>query len=155
MSTETPVQEDKEVISIQEEKDGSAVVELPPSIPSPEVQADDGHDDGSDEADDEAREAEIAAGGAVDADAERLRDQKRLRRRARKDYHRQVSAEKNVKLQLLERQNQDLLERLSVLEKKAHGSDIARVNKAIEDEKDRIDFAKKKISLKYLLQSNW
>lgn len=138
-----------EVIAISEAQDGSAVVELPPSIPSPQVEAESQpqtDDDGSDEADEEAREAEIAAGGAVDEVAERLREQKRHRRRARKEYHRQVSAEKDVKLQLLERQNNELLERLSVLEKKAHGSDIARINSAIEDEENRINYAKQKIA---------
>lgn len=146
MSTAVENQEKPEVITIQEAQDGSAVVELPPSIPSPEPQAADEHDDGSDEADEAAREAEIAAGGVVDEDAERLREQKRQKRRARKEYHKQVAAEKDVKLTLLERQNQELLERLSVLEKKAHGSDIARLNKAIEDQETRISFAKQKIA---------
>jgi hypothetical protein len=119
---------------------------LPPSIPSPEPQASEEHDEDSDEADEAARQAEMAAGGEIDPEAERLREQKRLKRRARKEYHKQVAAEKDVKLTLLERQNQELLERLSVLEKKAHGSDIARLNKAIEDQGTRIQFAKQKIA---------
>ena len=136
MSTE------QEVIVIQEEKDGSATIELPPSIPSPE-----GSDEhGSDEADERAREKEMGVGGAVDADAEALREQKRLKRTRRKEYHRQVSTEKDVKLTLLERQNQQLLERLSVLERKSHGSDLARLDKAIEDQNGRIIFAKKKMA---------
>jgi hypothetical protein len=138
MSTE----QEQEVIVIQEEKDGSATIELPPSIPSPE-----GNDEqGSDEADERAREREMVVGGAVDADAEALREQKRLKRHRRKEYHKQVSTEKDVKLTLLERQNQQLLERLSVLERKSHGSDLARLDKAIEDQDSRILFAKKKIS---------
>ena len=136
MSTE------QEVIVIQEEKDGSATIELPPSIPSPEGQ--DEH--GSDEADERARAKEMVVGGAVDADAEALREQKRLKRTRRKEYHRQVSTEKDVKLTLLERQNQQLLERLSVLERKSHGSDLARLDKAIEDQDSRILFAKKKMA---------
>jgi len=136
MSTE------QEVIVIQEEKDGSATIELPPSIPSPE-----GSDEhGSDEADERAREKEMVVGGSVDADAEALREQKRLKRTRRKEYHRQVSTEKDVKLTLLERQNQQLLERLSVLERKSHGSDLARLDRAIEDQDSRILFAKKKMA---------
>jgi hypothetical protein len=138
MSTE----QEQEVIVIQEEKDGSATIELPPSIPSPE-----GNDEhGSDEADERAREKEMVVGGAVDVDAEALREQKRLKRTRRKEYHKQVSTEKDVKLTLLERQNQQLLERLSVLERKSHGSDLARLDKAIEDQNSRILFAKQKIS---------
>ena len=145
MSTDKSQAEDVEVIEIQEEKDGSATVELPDSIQSPQNDSDD-HDEGSDEADDAERQREMAIGGEVDPDAERLREQKRQKRRARKEYHKQVSAEKDVKLTLLERQNQELLERLSVLEKKSHGSDLARLNKALEDQHSRILFAKQKIA---------
>jgi hypothetical protein len=141
MSTENQTAE-QEVIVIQEEKDGSATIELPASIPSPD--ANDEQD--SDEADERAREKEMVVGGAVDADAEALREQKRLKRHRRKEYHKQVSTEKDVKLTLLERQNQQLLERLSVLERKSHGSDLARLDKAIEDQDARILFAKQKIS---------
>jgi hypothetical protein len=141
MSTDNQVVE-QEVIVIQEEKDGSATIELPESIPSPEPQ----HDDDSDEADERARQKEMVVGGAVDADAEALREQKRLKRQRRKEYHKQVSTEKDVKLTLLERQNQQLLERLSVLERKSHGSDLARLDKAIEDQDNRILFAKQKIA---------
>jgi hypothetical protein len=141
MSTENQAVE-QELIVIQEEKDGSATIELPDSIPSPE--GNDDHD--SDEADERARQREMVAGGAVDADAEALREQKRQKRRSRKEYHKQVSTEKDVKLTLLERQNQQLLERLSVLERKSHGSDLARLDKAIEDQDNRILFAKQKIS---------
>ena len=133
---------EQEVIVIQEEKDGSATIELPESIPSPETQI----NAEADEADDRARQKEMVAGGAVDEDAEALREQKRLKRHRRKEYHKQVSTEKDVKLSHLERQNQQLLERLSVLERKSHGSDLARLDKAIEDQDNRILFAKKKIS---------
>ncbi len=141
MSTDTQAVE-QEVIVIQEEKDGSATIELPESIPSPEAT----HDDDSDEADERARQREMVAGGAVDEDAEALREQKRLKRQRRKEYHKQVATEKDVKLTLLERQNQQLLERLSVLERKSHGSDLARLDKAIEDQDNRILFAKQKIA---------
>jgi len=138
MSTEN----EQEVIVIQEEKDGSATIELPPSIPSPTQSV----EEDSDEADDRARAAELAAGGEVDADAEALREQKRLKRQKRKEYHKQVATEKDHKLDFLSRQNQELLERLAVLEKKSHGSDLARLNKAKEDQANRILFAKQKIA---------
>ena len=141
MSTDAQAVE-QEVIVIQEEQDGSATIELPNSIPSPEAT----HDDDSDEADERARQREMVAGGAVDEDAEALREQKRLKRQRRKEYHKQVATEKDVKLTLLERQNQQLLERLSVLERKSHGSDLARLDKAIEDQDNRILFAKQKIA---------
>ena len=149
MSTATDNTQEQEVISIEEAQDGSAIVELPPSIQSPDEQpknASDDHDEGSDEDDEAERQREMAVGGEIDPEAERLREQKRQKRRARKEYHKQVAVEKDMKLTLLERQNQELLERLSVLEKKSHGSDIARLNKAIEDQETRITFAKQKIA---------
>jgi len=144
MSTEQITAEKPEVITIQEEVDGSATIELPESIPSPDVQADSEHED-SDEADDRARRAEMASGGEVDADAEAMREAKRQKRRSRKEYHRNVEQEKSVKINHLERQNQELLERMAVLEKKTHGSEVARINKAIENEYSKIQFAKSKM----------
>ena len=138
MSTE----QEQEVIVIQEEQDGSATIDLPPSIPSPDAN----HEEDSDDADNAARQAEMAHGGGVDPQAEALREQKRLKRVKRKEYHKQVSTEKDHKLDFLSRQNQELLERLSVLEKKSHGSDLARLNKAMEDQHSRTLFAKQKMA---------
>ena len=138
MSTETQ----QEVIVIQEEQDGSATVDLPESIPSPtRTQNED-----SDEADERAREAEMASGGGVDPDAEALREQKRLKRLKRKEYHKQVSTEKDHKLDFLSRQNQELAEQVAILMKKSHGSDIARLNAAKTEKQNKILFAKQKIA---------
>jgi len=145
MSTDQNLAEKPEVITIQEEIDGSATIQLPDSIPSPDVQAGSEHDD-SDEADDRARQAEMADGGEVDEDAEKIREAKRNKRRSRKEYHRNVEQEKSVKIQHLERTNQELLERMAVLEKKSHGSEVARINKAIQDQHERIVFAKSKMA---------
>lgn len=133
--------EKEEPIHISEESDGSVVVNLPDSIPSPTKSE---HDD-SDEGDEAAKRAEIAAHGSIDPDAEAMREAKRLKRRARKDYHKQVASEKDVRLEHLSRQNQDLVERLSVLERKNHSSDLGRIDKAIEDQETRILFAKQKM----------
>jgi len=127
-----------DMIEVQEGADGGAVVELPDSIPSPQG-------DGSDEADAAAAKAEILETGSVDPDAEAIREAKRDKRRARKEYHKKVNVEKDHKLTYLERQNQELLERLAVVEKKTHGTEIARINKAIEDQETRILYAKQKI----------
>jgi hypothetical protein len=129
---------DTEVIEVEEAGDGSAIAELPDSIPSPQG-------DGSDEADERAAKAEIMATGSIDPDAEALREAKRDKRRMRKEYHKKVSVEKDHKLTYLERQNQELLERLAVVERKTHGSEIARLNKAIEDQETKILYAKQRI----------
>lgn len=150
MSTTT---EKEDVMVIQEAADGSAVVDLPEGIvpndeteEKPAPKASDDADEDSDEADERAREAEMAAGGAIDEDAEALREQKRLKRQRRKEYHRQVEQEKNLKLDMLTRQNQQLVERLAVLERKSHGSDIARIESKIEEQQGRVAFAKAKMA---------
>ena len=139
---------EEDIIDIKEDVDGSAIVELPESIPSPDVKEEvdaKSNDEDSDEADERARAKELAEGGEIDADAEAIREAKRAKRKARKEYHKQVAAEKDTKLHLLERQNQELLERLAVVEKRTQGSEIARINKAIEDQEGRILYAKQKI----------
>ena len=129
---------------VSEGADGSATIDLPDTIPSPEM-ADGGGIDDNDESDEAAQDREIAATGAIDPDAEAARAAKRNKRRARKDYHKQVQTEKDYKLQNLQRQNQDLLERLAVVERKTAGSELARLDKAIDDQNMRIQFAKQKI----------
>lgn len=137
-----------EIIDVKEDVDGSAVVELPESIPSPDVQEEvktKPVDEDSDEADEQARAKELANGGEIDPEAEAVREAKRAKRKARKEYHKQVAVEKDTKLHLLERQNQELLERLAVVEKRTQGSEIARINKALEDQETRILYAKQKM----------
>lgn len=152
MSETQDNQKELELVKIQESADGSAVIEMPASlIPGAEeakpvekpVQTD---PEGSDEEDEAAEEAELAATGSLDPEQEEIRAVKRAKRKARKDYHRQVEAEKSVRLEQLQRQNQELLERLSVLEKKTHGSDLARIDAKIEEQENRIAFAKQKIA---------
>ena len=133
--------EDKEVqqedIKVSEATDGSAVVDLPEDIPSPDEQ--------------EAAPAEEQGSGDDsdyddhDDDTEAIREAKRQKRRARKEYHKQVQQEKDTRLQMLQRQNQELMERLSIVERKTQGSEMARLDKAIEDQEARIIFAKQKI----------
>jgi len=138
MSTDTQVEER---IEVKEEQDGSAVVELPDNIPNPQAEDD--------------QEVEMADGGAVSEDPENddspddsdaLREAKRARRRAKRELVKRTNIEKDHKLALLERQNQELLERLSAVERKTHSADIARIDKAIEDTALRLQYAKAKIA---------
>lgn len=128
----------QEDIKVSEATDGSAVVDLPEDIPSPDEQ--------------EASSADSDVGDGDDGDyadsaddTEAIREAKRQKRRARKEYHKQVQQEKDTRLQMLQRQNQELMERLSVVERKTQGSEMARLDKAIEDQEARIIFAREKM----------
>lgn len=137
-----------EQIAVKEAVDGSAVVDLPDSIPNPQSQ--DSGDSG--DSDDDRDEPKMAEGGDANEDddhpddSEALRAAKRDRRRTKKQLVRQTNAEKELKLQMLERQNQELIQRLSVVERKTHSADLARIDKAIEDSELRINYAKMKLS---------
>ena len=122
-------------IVVTEEADGSAVIDLPDSIESPDEQEDD---------------RELASGGAIDDDVApedetEYQRARREKRRAKRDLAKKTGVEKDMKLQLLERKNQELMERLSVVERKTHSGDIARVEKAIQDEQARMQYALTKI----------
>jgi hypothetical protein len=134
MSTEPKEPIDDIVVS--EEKDGSVVVDLPDSIQSPDEQ-----------------EGVHASGGSVDDgdadhpdDTDAIRAARRNRRKAKREYMKQTSIEKDARLQNLQRQNQDLLERLSAVERRQSGADLARLDKAIEDKELRLQYAKMKLS---------
>ena len=148
MTTNDKTPASEEILNIQESPDGSAVVDLPDNIPSPQAEkmADGGtaHED-SDEADEAAKRAEIAAHGSVDPDAEAIREAKRAKRRSRKDYHKRVQEEKDMRLQILQRENSDMRERLSVVERKTQSYDAHQINRALEEQQTRINFANNKI----------
>lgn len=131
-------------LKIEESGDGSAVVELPEDlveaeggsvVDEPVTNNDDMDASGADEGDDADH---------VD-DTEAVREAKRQKRRARKEYHKQVQQEKDTRLQLLQRQNQELMERLSVVERRSQGSEIARIDGQMKEQEARILFAKNKI----------
>lgn len=131
--------DEKELIAVEEQPDGGATVELPDSIPSPDGE----------------KEVEVKAeGGEVEApqededhqdDTDEIRQAKRERRRARKEYHKRISKERDVELDKLRRDNQQLLERLAAVERKTQSHDLARVNAELSDQQAKMQFAQQKM----------
>jgi hypothetical protein len=138
--------EDKVEIKVKEEQDGSVTVDLPESIPSPDAVKDDAEDD----APGAAEGGEVSAADDDDADqagdTEAIRAARRARRKAKKEYIKQTNVEKDQRLAMLDRQNRELMERLSVVERKSQSADMARIDKAIEDKELRVQYAAMKIS---------
>lgn len=130
--------EKQENIAVVEETDGSATVELPEGM---EVDAADGGEVRADSS--ESRDDQGDEDHPDDTDAVRIA--RRARRRAKKDYIRKTNEEKDQRLSLLQRQNQELMDRLSVVERKTYSSDLARLDKAIEDEEMRYQYATQKM----------
>jgi hypothetical protein len=132
MSTEA--KEKIEDINVVEEKDGSVTVDLPDHLAThsddnsePEAHQDDGGDDDHPD------------------DTDAVREARRNRRRAKKEYIKRTNEEKDQNLILLRRQNQEMQDRLAVLERKTQGADMARYDKAMEDEAYRLQYAQQKM----------
>ena len=140
MSTD---KQEEMILEVKEEADGSAVINLPDSIPNPQAEE-------TQEEDAPVEAAAEPAGEDPDVDDpdddEALRAAKRARRKAKRELAKRTSVEKDHRLAMLERQNQELLERLSSVERKTHSADLARIDKAIEDTSVRLQYAKSKIA---------
>jgi hypothetical protein len=140
--------QDKMNLQVAEEADGSAVALLTPEEVPGGTQEGAGDDGGG-----------RSTGGSVDDDhddprdnipdadpaREALRLARRDERQLKKKLQRAKATESNHLITSLKRQNDQMAERLAVLEKRTAGSDLARLDKAIEDGHLRLQYAKMKI----------
>lgn len=129
-------------LAIMEAQDGSATVELPDDLLS------------GDDFEGENPPAEPQkAGGEVnsedddhpDDDAE-LRAAKRNRRRAKKDLIRKTNQEKDIRLQQLQRENEEFKRRLSQLERNTKAEQVTRLEKSLDDAQVQLEYAKMKLA---------
>jgi hypothetical protein len=142
MSEENDKPEEAKLV-VDEQKDGSVTVE---GIEMPSEEAEEGQE--------ASQTPKMAEGGSVPEDggddhpddSEAIRAIRREKRKAKKLYQRQQQQEKDYRFQQLQRQNQELLARLQAVEQRTHGSELARIDKAIEDQHLRIQYAKMKIA---------
>ena len=132
--------ENEEQINIKEQPDGSVTVDLPDSIQI--APTDDTPPEQKADGDDEFHEDDNPTNDELEA----LRRAKSERRRAKKDLVRKTQTEKDERLALLQRQNQELMERLSVIEHRTHANDIAQIDKAMQDGELRVRYAKMKLA---------
>jgi hypothetical protein len=126
-------------LEYREDKEGGVVI----TMPADEVEDDDepvsAAAGGSQEADDDADDE--SADGDYDSP---IREARRARRKAKKEYIKKTNVEKDQRLQMLDRENAAMKERLAVLERKAQGTDLAQIDRAIDDEERRLQWAQKK-----------
>lgn len=145
MSTETLEKDKAEDLKVSEQLDGSVNVELPDDLA-----VDDGQQENKEPIEQHAEGGEVGGDDAEDQDhpddTEAIRAARRARRKAKKEYIKQANAEKDIMLQNLRRQNQELMERLAVVERKTHSADLARLDKAVEDKQLRLQYARMKMA---------
>jgi hypothetical protein len=132
----------QEDIAIMEERDGSAVVDLPENML-----------DGIEDDDQSASKNAKNDGGSVNSDDEdhpdddeELRAAKRSRRRAKKDLIRKTNQEKDARLTQLQRENEEFKRRLGQLERNTKSEHLVRIDKGIEDAQVRLEYAKMKLA---------
>jgi len=125
---------------VQESGDGTATVELPDNLLPPEdndepTQRGESREDAGDAGDEDHPD-----------DSDAVRAARRARRRSKKDLIRKTNEEKDVRLQMLQRQNEEMAARLSQVERRTQGADMARLEKAIDDEQVRVEYHRMKLA---------
>jgi hypothetical protein len=129
-------------LQVSEGNDGSAVVSVvEPGFPNNNVDSD------NQESSQSSEHFDNGADNIPDIDPEReaIRLARREERQLKKQIHKAKASESNHLITALRRQNEQMAERLSVLEKRTAGSDLARLDKAIEDGHLKLQYAKLKI----------
>jgi len=130
--------EKDDVLHVQEGQDGTATVELPEGI----LPQDDNNDDKT------PNNAQSDDGSDDDHpdDSDAVRAARRARRRSKKDLIRKTNEEKDIRLQAIQRENEELRNRLSRVEQKTQAYDVGRIEKAIEDQQVRMEYARMKLA---------
>jgi len=144
---------EKKDVPIKEQADGSVLAK----IESPEEFDDEEHKEGGkveaadeqseeekEDAQEDADDAEDSADESED-EREKIREARREERRLKKELSKQREASSKQKISALEKRNEDLARRLAAVENTAASYQFAQIDKAIEDEATRVEYAKMKM----------
>jgi hypothetical protein len=139
-------------IPVQEQEDGSALIALEQEADpfakekegeEPEEKAEGGEVEASDDDGDENHEDSDE--GEDEDEREKIREARREERKLKKELAKQRDASAKHKISALERRNEELARRLAAVESTASSFQFAQVDKAIEDEATRVEYAKMKL----------
>lgn len=142
---------DKDV-PIKEQEDGSvlAKVEVPEGFDEDEGVEVELKEGGKVEASDDSEEEqagddEAADEGETDDEREKIREARREERKLKKELSKQREASAKHKISALERRNEELARRLAAVENTAASYQFAQIDKSLEDEATRVEYAKMKM----------
>ena len=139
-------------IPVQEQEDGSALIALEQEADpfakeeegeEPEEKAEGDEVEASDDEGDEGHED--SEEGEDEDEREKIREARREERKLKKELAKQREASAKHKISALERRNEELARRLAAVESSAASFQFAQVDKAIEDEATRVEYAKMKL----------
>jgi hypothetical protein len=140
-------------IPVKEQEDGSALIALEQEVDpfevkeegdEPEDKAEGDKVEASDEEGDEEHH-EDSEEGEDDEEREKIREARREERKLKKELAKQRETSAKHKISALERRNEELARRLAAVESSAASFQFAQVDKAIEDEATRVEYAKMKL----------
>ncbi len=138
-------------VPIKEQDDGSvlAKIEAPEGFDDEHEESgreEQSHEEQSEEEQDDAADNEAAAEESNDEDErEAIREARREERRLKKELAKQREASAKHKISALEKRNEELARRLAAVENTAASYQFAQIDKAVEDEATRVEYAKMKM----------
>lgn len=139
-------------VPIKEQEDGSVLarVQAPEEFDDEEnndegkkVEASD--EDGSDEHDDNQDDNDDQNDDESEEEREKIREARREERKLKKELAKQREASAKHKISALEKRNEELARRLAAVENTASSYQFAQIDKAVEDEATRVEYAKMKM----------
>jgi len=143
-------QEDK-MLPIKEQDDGTVLVAVETEKDPFEDQekasedSEDNNDADTESSTDASDEEPDDSEGETDEDREKIREARREERKLKKELAKQREVSAKHKISALERRNEELARRLAAVESAATSFQFAQVDKAIEDEATRVEYAKMKL----------
>lgn len=147
---ELPIREQEDgtvLVAVEEDKDPFEDQKKSEKAAEPSADNDDSEDD-SDEGADQSAQAESSSDESddeTDDDREKIREARREERKLKKELAKQREASAKHKISSLERRNEELARRLAAVESAAASYQFAQVDKAIDDETTRVEYAKMKL----------
>jgi hypothetical protein len=137
-------------IPIKEMEDGSVKASMGESTDpfegeEQEVEVEINADEHSEGNEVEASDNDDGNDDETEEDRERIREARREERKLKKELQKQREVSSKHKISALERRNEELARRLAAVENTAASYQFAQVDKAIEDEATRVEYAKMKL----------
>ena len=145
-----PIKEQEDgtvLVAVEEDKDPFEDQKKNEKASNDGADSDDKDDDGDDDSESNLAADDSSKGddGETDEDRERIREARREERKLKKELAKQREASSKHKISSLERRNEELARRLAAVESTAASFQFAQVDKAIDDETTRVEYAKMKL----------
>jgi hypothetical protein len=139
--------ENEKDVPIKEQDDGTvlAKVEAPEDFGEEELVEVEAPPEEGKRSQGEIDDDEAAEEGETEEEREAIREARREERKLKKELKKQREISAKNKIQALEKRNEDLARRLAAVENTAASYQFAQIDKAIEDEATRVEYAKMKM----------